>query len=652
MRHLKQLLFPGRLSGRCKHGFALLSLGLLLLAASTQAATYYVDFVGGADSNSGTATNAAWQHCPGDPNATGTASVTTPAPGDTLLFRGGVTYRGAIRCDFVGTAAQPIVLRGDGWGSPNALLSGAELLTTPWTQCTNAADCHGNTNYANVWWTTPAPNMDYWTLLYSGTNQFFNSQQPNPSDFVIWQQTSEMRTVASANFTANQVTDPAFLTQSDSNFYSGSLICAWVCGNEFEIKPITGYNPATGTISFNLTTPGGLNSLNNQRFYKIMNHPAFLDVAGETALQTNENRLYLCWPTTPVNVEISRRAGVLIVVNGRNLVFQGFTIQGASYGQSGYGGGSGFASIPDGYGLVTNLTLCNNEFRFCRGPESLTATVSFGMSDNLTLSNLVIHDCLNRGIVSSGTNSIFTANSIYHLPGAGMYISGFGHQVTYNRLHHIIGIHSNGLAAYNDTSATIAFNQFILGYRPFSFSASTNLLIYNNIFDCTPYGGVVNDWGSSAGVIQFYNNVMIGDPGNASVQVGNGPTFYFYNNIIGGGNIGGNIRTNAVEGWNLWTGLCWAQDPRTGYTFGPGDVVQRNLSAVFVNAGANDYRLAVGSPAIGAGTNLSALAISNDLAGNPRPAIGPWDIGAYEVSKGVNPTGLIGPPTRLRVAGP
>lgn len=47
-----------------------------------------------------------------------------------------------------------------------------------------------------------------------------------------------------------------------------------------------------------------------------------------------------------------------------------------------------------------------------------------------------------------------------------------------------------------------------------------------------------------------------------------------------------------------------------------------------------DFRVRVGSPALGAGENLSSLNIpelSTDLYGNPRPASGAWSIGAVEV---------------------
>ncbi|MGA2605816.1 MAG: hypothetical protein ABSG14_16485, partial [Verrucomicrobiia bacterium] len=51
-----------------------------------------MDYSGGADSNAGTDTSVAWQHCPGDSLATGTAGSTPLNPGDTVFFKGGVSY--------------------------------------------------------------------------------------------------------------------------------------------------------------------------------------------------------------------------------------------------------------------------------------------------------------------------------------------------------------------------------------------------------------------------------------------------------------------------------------------------------------------------------------------------------------------------------
>jgi len=90
--------------------------------------TYYVDFVGGSDTADGKSQATAFQHAPGDTNATGAAAAASLAPGDVVLLKGGVLYEGTITLTTSGTAAQPIVLEGgaqQGWGSGRAVIDGA-----------------------------------------------------------------------------------------------------------------------------------------------------------------------------------------------------------------------------------------------------------------------------------------------------------------------------------------------------------------------------------------------------------------------------------------------------------------------------------------------------------------------------------------------
>jgi len=60
------------------------------------AATYYIDFSGGADMNNGISPSTPWTHCPGDSNAKNTAGSTALTGGDTVIFKGGVAYLGQI----------------------------------------------------------------------------------------------------------------------------------------------------------------------------------------------------------------------------------------------------------------------------------------------------------------------------------------------------------------------------------------------------------------------------------------------------------------------------------------------------------------------------------------------------------------------------
>ncbi len=111
---------------------------ILLVATLVQlsAATYYVDFVGGSDSNDGLSTSTAWKRCPGDTSATGTPAAASLSPGDTIRFKGGVAYVGQIRTDGDGTFGNPIIYEGgdiSGWGTGYGIIDGTGISAASWT---------------------------------------------------------------------------------------------------------------------------------------------------------------------------------------------------------------------------------------------------------------------------------------------------------------------------------------------------------------------------------------------------------------------------------------------------------------------------------------------------------------------------------------
>jgi hypothetical protein len=73
-----------------RRGISLLA--LVLLAAPVDAATYYVDFSGGSDSNNGTSTATPWKRVKGMAGVTSTAASATINAADTIIFKGGVTW--------------------------------------------------------------------------------------------------------------------------------------------------------------------------------------------------------------------------------------------------------------------------------------------------------------------------------------------------------------------------------------------------------------------------------------------------------------------------------------------------------------------------------------------------------------------------------
>ncbi len=88
-------------------------------------ATYYVDFDTGADTNVGTQA-LPWKHCPDDPNATDTSNATSLSAGDTVIFKGGVTYFSYINCNWSGSPGNPITYDGNSagtWGTGRAIIT-------------------------------------------------------------------------------------------------------------------------------------------------------------------------------------------------------------------------------------------------------------------------------------------------------------------------------------------------------------------------------------------------------------------------------------------------------------------------------------------------------------------------------------------------
>src|SRR6266446_8072476 len=93
-----------RFSKSLNFNVSLVLIVLGIAASPAFADTYYVDFSGGSNSNSGLSSSTPWKHSPGDPNATATAARTL-LPGDTVVFRGGVQYNGQINVNASGTSS-------------------------------------------------------------------------------------------------------------------------------------------------------------------------------------------------------------------------------------------------------------------------------------------------------------------------------------------------------------------------------------------------------------------------------------------------------------------------------------------------------------------------------------------------------------------
>lgn len=103
-------------------------IAILFMSNVAFSATYYVDYVNGADTNNGTSTSTPWQHCPGDSNATSKANSTTLNPGDTVNFNGGIVYSGTVQVKWSGTSGNVITYQS--YGTGQGILDGGGTLNS------------------------------------------------------------------------------------------------------------------------------------------------------------------------------------------------------------------------------------------------------------------------------------------------------------------------------------------------------------------------------------------------------------------------------------------------------------------------------------------------------------------------------------------
>jgi len=144
---------PFKKDKRCAR--AALALLTATVAGSLMAATYYVDFEGGDDAADGTSPATAWKRAPGDRKAEGSAKGAKLNPGDVVILKGGVQYRGEIVWNFAGEEGAPIVLDGNSagtFGAGRAILDGSQAITG-WQKCISQEQAGGNPRWQEIMYT-------------------------------------------------------------------------------------------------------------------------------------------------------------------------------------------------------------------------------------------------------------------------------------------------------------------------------------------------------------------------------------------------------------------------------------------------------------------------------------------------------------------
>ena len=311
-------------------------------------------------------------------------------------------------------------------------------------------------------------------------------------------------------------------------------------------------------------------------------------------------------------------ADINIEASGDYYVIQGFTLQGAGTGRgcirvtgSNYTqvlnnvASGGFIGIyaSNTQGLLIQGNTCSNSTDqhgiYVAGSQGYTVRGNTLFGNNWDGLHMNV---LNGQLGDTNTNALIENNVIYSNTLAGMDIEGisnsvFRNNVIYSNGKHGITIHSadqtNTPPAKNNLfiNNTIVNNaMFAIQIKPEDVQGET--ILNNILFSASSTYGSIGVSGNPTGLVSDYNVVM----DNFSTNLGTSHI--------------------TLAQWQSQTG----QDQHS---------IVSTPTAVFVNAGANDFHLKAGSPAVDAGTATSAPL--TDITGLARPQGNGIDIGAYEL---------------------
>lgn len=150
---------------------------------------YFIDYIGGSDSNNGMSESTPWQHAPTMANATGAAAGHTPAAGEGWIFKGGVTvdYRAwPMNVPWNGTSAAPDYIgpdpgwyTGSSWSRPIFNGGGSSGYdATNQSLITDAANAANylvldNIEFTGLYWHGLCPSSSNAACGYVGTNSAY-----------------------------------------------------------------------------------------------------------------------------------------------------------------------------------------------------------------------------------------------------------------------------------------------------------------------------------------------------------------------------------------------------------------------------------------------------------------------------------------------
>lgn len=504
--------------------------------ALAQSRTFYVDADGGSDSADGRSPATAWKFGPWDVRSAGAARRLALLPGDTVLFKGGVRYRGTMTPRGAGTVEKPIVFDGSGWGGTRAIMDGSQELSGV-RRCTSAADCFGNIHWSNLW-RVAVPATTLWTDWL-----FVNDQalQPAQSPSLAAEDADNIDKFFTVPRTALAQLQAGSISRTlNPDMQKGTPVLGlWVQPNVIaytsDVKVTTAGLSFAGADWIN----GGLKPYTNRDSkWTLINVPSALNRPGQFAISPKDG-MAIFWPPagstgTP---RVSTGSGRIAFNVGSldNFVLRGFSF-------------ANFAATPDHYAsgtailsnsAVSGATIADNAFRaIVNLGNGMAAIHLVGASNSRLLRNHMTQLPATSAMIIDNSPGPVTVqcNVISNIGRTGIrFLNVKDGTIRGNRLSGINGVHGNAITAYNDIrNGVIADNVVTNSLRPLTVkgggateyfdSGVRGIRISNNIF-ITPSlnNSAVSSWGSTPNM-QLVGNFLSGAKSSLNLA-GNEPGF-------------------------------------------------------------------------------------------------------------------------------
>jgi hypothetical protein len=257
----------------------------------------------------------------------------------------------------------------------------------------------------------------------------------------------------------------------------------------------------------------------------------------------------------------------------------------------------------------------------------------------ITFRRLYVHDAYSTGVwVSNNSDNIIFENGEIAWNGwasaesfrhNGAYANETSDNVTFkNNIIHDNGWTTNpyGHGLYLQADGASVIGNVFYGNQGYGVQVNAGAVasldttkIYNNTFGTSPNRGGVVFYNGTFTAAEVKNNIFYNTSYYAVERLDS--TFTSAGNLV----INSNIDYSMTGRW-----LCGGSGDSCTYKT---ETNWNTANPSFTNAGANNYTLQSGSPAINAGLTLSSA--SPDLLGVTRPSGASYDIGAYEYVAGV-----------------